>query len=58
MDFTFPHNLESGQRVAIILTPAGADTEFYVLDENTSELDIRERIEDTGRRLAAIINVE
>ncbi len=57
MEFVFPHNLESGQRVAIVLTPAGADDEHYVIEENTTESDVREEISG-GRRFAAIVNVE
>lgn len=56
--FTFPRDLESGQRVAVILTPAGSDTEFYEIGDGVMEQDVYREVADTDRRLAAIVNVE
>lgn len=58
--FTFPRDLESGQRVAVILTPAGSDTEFYEIGDDLTEEDILEKLPSggMGRRLSAIVEVE
>lgn len=55
MDFSFPEHLESGDRVAIV--NAGADTEFYVIDEDAREFDVREDL-GASREIAAIVTVE
>lgn len=57
MEHVFPFNLESGQRIAIVLTPAGVDDEHYVIGENTTESDVREKLGE-NRRFGAIVNVE
>jgi len=57
-NFTFPEDLKSGQRVAIISTPAGSDTEFYSISDDLMEQDVRTKISDRDRRLVAIVNVE
>ena len=56
--FTFPENLQSGQRVAVILTLPGSDTEFYAIGDDLTEQNVRRKLDDTDRRLAAIVNVE
>jgi len=56
--FTFPEDLKSGQRVAIISTPAGSDTEFYAVGDDVTEQDVTRKVSDMERRLAAIVNVE
>lgn len=56
MDYVFPEEIQSEDRVAIVTDAVGA-TEFYVVDEDTTREEVESEINDGGSFIA-FVNAE